>query len=599
MAQLSVDQLNKRNSITNIFQALLFIAGAIMVFLSAREMLDLPLWGNRPLTFFFGCWLVFNAIFSYIGKRSQNRFYFFLSTIAGMLLHLGFPEVSVTPLLFVAFIPILAIVEKESKNEGKQAFWTVFRYSYNAFLLWNIMTTFWVANTTFVPSIIAFTLNSLFMTVPIMLYFWARRKLDKRFAFLAFVSFWLAFEFIHLRWEISWPWLTLGNGFASRTMWIQWYEFTGHLGGSLWILLSNFAIFRYIQKVRNKEELKVESLLLPVAVLMVPLFVSIFTYFGYRINGEPINVTVIQPNFEPHYEKFRIPRNQQLERYIRLSKSAITDSTDYLVFPETSFGCYNSATIQSNPEMQELREMLDQYPNTKLISGLCTYDVYDEKIDSLDALREIKRGNDVIYSRMKNAAYEIDNEGVTNQEHIKGKLVPGAEIFPYSKLLFFLEPIVNAAGGSTSGHARGNPTNLDSGKSSVAPTICYESVYGYWIRKFVNQGAELIFIVTNDGWWDNTAGHRQHLAFGVLRAIEFRRSIARSANTGISCFIDQHGRVWQPTSYEEEAAITKTIYARDGKTVYARFGDYIGGIGLLLSCVLFGLFVSIWIKSKK
>lgn len=105
--------------------------------------------------------------------------------------------------------------------------------------------------------------------------------------------------------------------------------------------------------------------------------------------------------------------------------------------------------------------------------------------------------------------------------------------------------------------------------------ICYESVYGEFVNGFIKNGANAIFIITNDGWWGNTAGHRQHMLFSVIRSIETRRSIARSANTGISCFVNQRGDISQRTEYWEPAVISSDINLNDKITFYVRYGDYI------------------------
>jgi apolipoprotein N-acyltransferase len=109
----------------------------------------------------------------------------------------------------------------------------------------------------------------------------------------------------------------------------------------------------------------------------------------------------------------------------------------------------------------------------------------------------------------------------------------------------------------------------------------------------------MIFIITNDGWWKNTPGYHQHLSFARLRAIETRRSIARSANTGISCFINQRGDVLQPTGWWVEAAIKGSINANDEITFYVKFGDYIARISLLISGLLVLQLVSGWVMKKK
>jgi apolipoprotein N-acyltransferase len=82
----------------------------------------------------------------------------------------------------------------------------------------------------------------------------------------------------------------------------------------------------------------------------------------------------------------------------------------------------------------------------------------------------------------------------------------------------------------------------------AAPVICYESIYSDYITDYIRKGANLLTIMTNDGWWDNTPGYRQHMNYARLRAIETRRWIARSANTGISCFIDPAGNVYPTTT---------------------------------------------------
>jgi apolipoprotein N-acyltransferase len=116
--------------------------------------------------------------------------------------------------------------------------------------------------------------------------------------------------------------------------------------------------------------------------------------------------------------------------------------------------------------------------------------------------------------------------------------------------------------------------------------ICYESVFGEFFARFVRNGARVMFIITNDGWWGNTPGHRQHFDFASLRAIETRRSIARSANTGISAFINQRGDDLDATGYWVPAAIKGSINANREITFYVRHGDYLARMSSVLSIVL-------------
>ena len=123
-------------------------------------------------------------------------------------------------------------------------------------------------------------------------------------------------------------------------------------------------------------------------------------------------------------------------------------------------------------------------------------------------------------------------------------------------------------------------------EQAIAPVICYESIYGEYCTEYVRKGANAIFIVTNDGWWDDSPGFRQHLKFASLRAIETRRSVARSANTGISGYINQRGDILEATDYEVDAVLNSKIKFNDEITFYTKWGDFIARIAGLLAVLL-------------
>ena len=143
-------------------------------------------------------------------------------------------------------------------------------------------------------------------------------------------------------------------------------------------------------------------------------------------------------------------------------------------------------------------------------------------------------------------------------------------------------------GGTTGSLGRQmEPTNfvLKNG-TKVAPVICYESVFGGYLAQYIRKGAELIVVITNDGWWRNTPGYKQHFSFSRLRAVETRRSVARAANTGISCFINQRGDVFQPTPWWTETAISGEVNLNDEITFYVKYGDYIARVSMFAGALL-------------
>ncbi|MBK7409303.1 MAG: apolipoprotein N-acyltransferase [Saprospirales bacterium] len=432
-----------------------------------------------------------------------------------------------------------------------------------------------MTNAAFIAGFMAITVNSLLMAIPFVLFHWTR-KFMPRLSYLILVAFWLSFEYIHLRWELTWPWLTLGNAFSEYPSWVQWYSYTGVFGGTLWILWVN------IQLLQKKFAWA--------GILMaLPLIASLVLYHTYtEQGGDPIEVVVVQPNFEPHYEIEDIPDREQLSRFLRLADSLVTPDTRYVFFPETSFGSIRDQEIGKEFITSRLQAWVDQHPGLALVTGLTVYHIFNPGEAHTVNVREYQGRDGVIYYESYNAATQFVAGSTNYPLYKKSKLVPGAESYPYSRFLSFLKPIVDQFGGSVAGlGTQAERTSLQGPNGmKVAPIICYESAFGEYHTGYIRAGAQFDAIITNDGWWDHTAGHRQHLRFASLRAIETRRDIARSANTGISAFINQRGDILQPTQYGETTAIRGMIRPNDQLTFYVKWGDMIGRASLLLTLLL-------------
>ena len=529
------------------------------------------LWGHLPLYFFAAAWagLV-------LATSRKNVRWLGLSTVSGVLLAAGFPPLPFTFLLFIAWIPLLMVESEITAAGGPRTGRAVFKYAYHSFIVWNILTTFWLANASFLAGVFSIAANALLMSLPFALFHWSRKYLP-RLSYLLLIAFWLTFEYLHLRWELSWPWLTLGNAFSEFPSWVQWYEYTGVLGGSLWILLVNILLWKRRFSAAG-------------AALAVPLIASLAIYYTYKEAGsDPIEVVVVQPNYESHYEKFETPELEQLSRFIALVDSSVTVDTRYVIFPETSFGPIRDEEIGSESVTRRIQAWTDQHPGLTLITGLTLFHVFEGEEAHSPYVREFERKGEVMYYEAFNGATQFEAGAKEYPIYKKSKLVPGAESFPYSRFVFFLKPIVDKLGGSAAGLAtlpHHSACHCLHGHR-VAPIICYESVFGEYHTGYIRAGAQFGAIITNDGWWDNTAGHRQHLRLASLRAIETRRDIARSANTGISAFINQRGDILQPTKYEEARAIRGTVRPNDRITFYVVWGDLIGRIALFLALVLF------------
>jgi apolipoprotein N-acyltransferase len=598
---------------TNIIR---FSIMAISIALAGLAGINMPanaLWGYWPMLLFVSLWVLWLTL---AFKRYELK-KLGLATLSAVFLWLGFPDMPCTPLLFVAFVPLL-IVERNLRIEHGRSLGQMLRYSYHTFLLWNVLSTFWVCSAAFVPGIIANMLNALFMCIPWLLFHSAPTWTIARKAFsqyggqairlLLLISFWMTFEYIHLRWDLSWSWLNLGNAFASHPDWIQWYEFTGVFGGSLWIWMVNIFVFRLIEhyKLLQSEDtiLSKELLLRAKGSLLGFIVISILPMIGsfmilakrsvYHPNN-PIHVAAVNPNYEPHFEKFSVPDAVQLQRILNLARPKVNADTRFLLLPETTFGLFNLNTIAQEPVMQNLHTFVDSFPKLNLITGLDAYKTYQPAADLPSSVRMTRIGLLEPY----NLGAMLRSGETDLQYYKKSKLVPGAEFIPYPKIFSFLKPLFEKFGGSLAGFGKQAEVSVFTSKEgiSVGPPICYESIFGEFCGGFVKKGAQFLAVYSNDGWWDNSPGYRQHLAFSSLRAIETRRYILRSANLGSCAIIDWYGHVFQATPYGVPAAISGSVYPNSEETFYVKYGDYIGFVAVCLSVL--GLFFIFYENIKR
>lgn len=552
-------------------------AGILAMGWSSARMLELPLWSNWPLLWLAGLWLlVVGLLWRRIARTTEALHRFLLSSASGLLLAIAFPVSPLTPVIFIAFVPLLMLYSRYRQL----SYFRFFGHLYNAFFLWNILTTYWILNTSFMPGIVANLINAGLMTVPWLLFKKAEDRFSFRTSLWALIAYWISFEYIHLQWEISWPWLNIGNAFAMRPAWIQWYSWTGVFGGALWIWLVTLMIFRKIES----RSFSPRSWTRVLGAILIPVILSTIIYFSYEDKGHPVNITIIQPNYEPHYEKFEVPQFKQIQKMAGMALENIDDSTDFLLLPETVINRVKLDDMDRHRGIQAFKELTMANPDMDLVSGISSYRTYSADSMKTGATRiHIERNGDTTFWDIQNNALWVKN-GEVRDMYFKSKLVPGAEIFPYRNFLPFLKPVVDQLGGSVEGHATQDDRKAfgaENGK--VAPVICYESVYGEYVGDYIKAGAEAIFIMTNDGWWDVTPGHLQHLHYARLRAVEQRKSIARAANTGISCFINQRGDILQPTDYGVDAIVRGHILFNDQKTWYNRWGDFIAWAAIIFS----------------
>ena len=557
------------------------------------------LWGYETLALFLSIFL-FTVVFfeKKFTRLHNNRRYIGFSLLSGVLLWLGFPSIGFSPFLLLAWFPLLVVEHDVSLHYGGTRKREIFKFAFVTAMTWNILSTYWVGNSALFAGVFAVVANSLLMTIPWVLGHVIRHRMPK-LEYAPLVCFWLAFEYLHFRWDLSWPWLTLGNGFASFHTWIQWYDITGVLGGSLWIWICNVSVFNVWNRYR-KRELTIFKTLPLIVAFTIPLAISIYKYYNFKEGTEKIEVVCMQPNYEPHYIQGNDSNIEVLTKCMKDAEGIIDTTTQYVLFPESTFGNLDESDWNKNDVIHAFKIITGmEFPDLNILSGVTAYGRLTKKDLDLPSTRMQIRGKDTTYFHVYNGAIQIGEQNV--QTYKKSKLVIGPEYLPFGNYLGFLEDRISRMGGTLKGLSTQETREVfESKKGNAAPVICYEQNFGEFLRGYIANGADFIAIVTNDGWWGNTDGYRQHREFARLRAIEYRRSIARAANTGSSCFINARGDMQQATDYGVTAVIKQDIALNNSRTTYFTMGDFIGRLaGFLGVLFLLNGFVAGRLKQKE
>jgi apolipoprotein N-acyltransferase len=531
----------------------------------------------------------------------MNKKNYLLALLSAFLMWLAWPpHIWFAPLLLIGLVPLFIaldnVIHLKEKKTGKKVFLTAGL----TFLVWNTASIYWVYNAIkayngwliAIPvSLIPFGLGALLMTFAFWLYYQLRAKANSIIAYAGLLCFYIAMEYLHQSWDLAFPWMTLGNGFAGMHQLAQWYEYTGVYGGSLWILLSNILAFEAYKAIKNKSVTNVKITASWLLLIALPIGFSLYQYNKYEEKSVPVNVVVVQPNIDP-YEKYgSVSTNEQLSILTHLSDSVAQVNTEYFIWPETAIPRYaDEEKIRSNPDFLFAQQFLNKYKNGTLITGIESVKFYNDKA-TISAKVNANGG----FFDNYNTAMQIENSAEVEFYH-KSKLVPGVEKMPFPKVFSFLAPVFEGLGGSVSGWGWQEKPGVFYSQSGigVAPVVCYESLWGSWIGESVKNGAQFIAIITNDGWWGNTSGKDQHLLYAKLRAIETRRWVVRSANTGISGFINQRGDITKQSAWWTRTALKENINLNDNITTYVNNGDLIAQV-----CSVLALLLALIIPYKK
>jgi apolipoprotein N-acyltransferase len=527
-----------------------------------------------------------------------------LSVLSGLLLWIAWPPTPYSSfLLFVGFVPMLVaienIIQSKSTRKGKQ----IFNVTFLGFFIWNTLCIYWVYNSlkeigplVALPiSLIPYSLGPLLMATACWLSYRFRLITNRAWGLIALVIFWIGYEYLHQSWDLNFPWMTLGNGLAKSISWVQWYEYTGVYGGTIWIWTLNILIFLVYIGLREGRSKVVRQRLTAafVLVLLLPLSFSLYRYYTYKEQNDPSNIVIAQPNIDPYAKESTFPPMDQLNILTHLSDSLGQGNTEFFIWPETAIDDeIDEDRIRSSRYFVATQTFLNKYKNGNVITGAETSKLYNYRATPTASPTDTPNQ----YYDYFNTAVNIENNDENTDEvqfYHKSKLVPGAESLPFGNWLSFMKPAFEHLGGATGNYGiQASPSVFYSESGiGVDPVICYEEIWGGYIAESVHKGAQFIAIITNDGWWENTSGKDQALDYACLRAVETRRWVCRSANTGISAFINQRGDIVQQSKWWVKTALKQDINLNSDLTFYVLYGDYIPKAGSILALMGIALLI--------
>jgi apolipoprotein N-acyltransferase len=447
-----------------------------------------------------------------------------------------------------------------------------FKYGYLFGVVFYITLLYWIAWATLwgslpVPFILAI--------IPAV-FCWLFVRLSSKGIWRAIILspfIWIAFEYIRTLGQLAFPWNPLGNCFAAYPEFIQYAEFTGVWGISLWAFVIN--ILFYIIFIKPKFYLRTFALAGIIIVMIVAPYLYGNSIIPDDIEEGDVKVALLQGNIDRDTKWDPKKLQYSFDTYFAMSDSLKNSDVELIIWPETATPCYLRRHRIYNPAMRSEVNKL----GIPVLTGSPDYRSVGVKQ----------------YVYFNSALYYKPGDRIPGK-YYKIRLVPFSERIPFSAKLKVLKEI-------HLGQADFSPGDslvlfkLDDRRFGVL--ICFEIVFPDLVRSFVERGADFMVTITNDMWFGVTSGPYQHLYAGTIRAVENRVGIARCANTGISLFYDRYGRTYNMSNLNERKTVVDKVAINREKTFYNKYGDYIAKWSTVITIfVVFLLFIEFLISIK-
>ena len=516
-------------------------------------------------------------------KRNKIVTLLVLPVLTGILLAISAIPSKIWYVGFVAFIPLLTAADRAVSYRRPLLVFSL--QLLITLLTFYLGMGFWVLKTANPGFLIG-----LFLLLPFILlvspYILFRRR-GSSYASLYFIAAWLGAEFIQGYFPLGSPFFNLGHNPGSNPQLIQWYEYTGAAGGTLWIMCVNFLLFSFLKSLLNGRQQIVRKGIVSALVIVLPAVISLVIYHNYKEKGPVSEVVIVHPSTDNRDVKYRVNIYELTDIYLKILLPHLTDKTEYVVLPETAIT--NAGWVgdfNNNLVFNHLNESTAQYPDLKWVTGAIVYD----SIPDVEKIKHYKRKPGIRFSEKYNAWYHTYNAALfieksrPVQMRVKDGLVPYQEYAPFPQFLPRISPV--GIDFQFSKREKNRKVFVASDRVQTAALICYELVFGKLFSETVRDGAQAFFVLLNEGWYNNVRVSRQFLQLSVIRAIENRRSVAHSSNMGISAFINQKGDVISRMESRAPGCLKAEIRMNKKASISTMAGNYLGVSALITIATL-------------
>lgn len=510
--------------------------------------------------------MIKSIINKFIIKEYKFKYLIF-SIISGILLGLSFQKFNLFLFAWVAFIPLIYCIYKNNlKSSVLYGFVTGITYSLIAF---NWMFLFLLTNTkSMKAALIVAILFWLYQSIYFVLWSFIICFIKKNNNLIILVfssSVWAILEYIKNYFLSGFPINLLGYSQSSFTALIQFADVFGVYGISFIIILINFLLFYWIYN-KNKKYLIAAFIIISILLIYGFIRINQISKINYK---EEIKIGIVQPNI-PQEKKWRRSLKDEIIKIIYDMAQYFKDKNcEIILYPETLL----PRMLEETEEIQSLVKNISNYADISLIGG--------KSIEN---------------ERLYNSIFLISKEGNIIDKYKKRHLILFGEYVPFENFLVKLLKKINLTDNFSKEHEL---KVFKFENYTLGINICSENYYPYLSRELVLKGATLLTTHSNDAWCDGLSYPYQHFVLDVFRAIENRKYLVVSSNTGISGVITPTGKIVRQTKNQEQVCFEEIVYANNYITIYDRIGDLFVLVCSLYVVSVFIFFVYGVLKRRK